>query len=270
MDKEKISEALSYLDDDIIKETDALRQKSAKRRSFGIINIAGRPWVKIGLTAAACVLIIIGGGVAVYRSGILSRKKSAPLPDLASSKFAYTSSDGITQGLSEGDGFATDRYDTSDSGRNEGTRENAVGTSPASVGEKQVAAAAMPYDMTYITSFCTYTCKDSKVAGSYGFDLSENADYYVVTGDRWELEFLNSDTWEKVAPKEEKAWPAIAIPIGQYAGTNHYSSNFNLDCYGELKDGSYRIVKKIWIHKVVGGNDTSYEESVYCDLEIKK
>ena len=45
MDKEKISEALSYLDDDIIKETDELRQKSGKKRSPGIIDITNK-WIE--------------------------------------------------------------------------------------------------------------------------------------------------------------------------------------------------------------------------------
>ncbi len=273
MDKEKISEALSFLDDDIIKETDALRQKSAKRRSSGVIDITRRAWFKAGLAVAALALILIGGGTVMVRMfPSKSAKKDAGIEtsSLAQKSFAY-------EAESDSNGYMSDDMLMSQSTAAGITKATATPTSyisPSSVSEGVGASDNLTerntdYDMDYISTYCTVTCKDGNVTGEFGFDLSENADYFCSTGESWELQRLNGENWETVYPVEPLMWIMPMYYIGQYPGTNHFSRTFDLKPYGELTEGSYRIAKQIFIHKTVNGSENVYDDHLYCEFEIK-
>lgn len=262
MNKEKISEALSYLDDDIIKETDALRQKSAKRHGSGILSITTRPWFKMSLVAAAFVLIVIGGGIAVVRTGLLGAK--------GSKSEAYSAADNTAGSvyLNSIDGESGESFPHVAAEYDPDSVETSVRQS-AVTAEGSKTVYMKEYDMSYVRTFCEAHSTDGKVNGTYGFDLSEDADYYVSTGEMWVLEEYDGMLWIPVEPKDEIKWSAPGYIIGQHAGTHHFSKTFNLDAYGELKEGTYRLVKDITVHKTVEGSENTYDEIVYFQFDVK-
>ncbi len=269
MNKEKISEALSYLDDDIIKETDALRKKSAKRHGNGIIDITRRPWFKMGITAAAIILILVGGGAVVANSKLFRKEDSfQKSAEITSSKMAMDSEEGMESSIGIDQNMlsrATDSpYPTQKETEDYGTQSLSEGN-----GDNNITADMNgECNLSYITTFCNVTVNGENISGTYGFDLSMEADYDVSTGDMWELEILNDDTWTKVKPREEKKWSTTSYSVGRFMGTR-LSLDFNLDNYGYLKNGTYRIVKPIVIHRTVEGNKSDCENVVYCEFEIK-
>lgn len=265
MNKEKLSEALSYLDDDIIKETDALRRKHSKSRSSRIAEFTRKPWFKTALAAAALIVIMIGGGV-VARNMNLGGKKEA----MTNQKSLVSYDSMLMTNDSEAAESIRESKTVEGNEREIPGQADSVSKGGPAPAVTASSGANGKYDLNYITPFCNATCKNGKVSGTYGFDLSEDADYYVETGEEWALEMLKDDEWKNVALKEHSiVWPTPVYSVGQYPGTNHFEKNFNLDAYVELKDGKYRIVKKVSIRKSVNGSESIFDEVIYCDFEIK-
>ncbi len=273
MDKEKISEAMSFLDDDIIKETDALRQRSAKRKSSGVIDITKRAWFKAGLAVAALALILIGGGTVMVKMmppKMMMKDAEIETSSMVQKSFAYEPS-------TDSNGFADENLIMSQGSSANVAALTATPTmyiAPSSASEgtgasDKSAERYTDYDMDYISTYCTVTCKDGNVTGEFGFDLSESADYYLSTGESWELQRLNGENWETVNPEEPLMWIMPMYYIGQYPGTNHFSRTFDLKPYGKLTEGSYRIAKQIFVHKTVNGSENVYDDVLYCNFEIK-
>ncbi|MCR5583927.1 MAG: hypothetical protein K6F63_00655 [Lachnospiraceae bacterium] len=270
MNKEKISDALSYLDDDIIAETDALRKKHTKSKSSKIIDITRKPWFKTAMAAAAIIVILIGGGAVAgnMKLGKKNESKEFSKQDIA----FYTTKN-------------TQAYDESDNAMNESkvtqgenglerasTDSNSVGmpqSDSASAPTTTPTAAGVLYDKGYIVPFCKAVCKGGKVSGTFGFDLDVSADYYVEFGEEWFLEMYKGEEWTKIEPKEPLSWIEPVYSVGQYIGTNHFEKAFDLDAYGELKDGKYRIAKNIYVLKTVNGEEKVYNDVIYFDFEIK-
>ena len=267
MDKEKISEALSYLDDDIIKETDALRKKSANRHGNGIIDITRKPWFKLGLTAAAIVLILVGGGAVIANSNLLRK------PTEAKKQFASVECDQAINMGPEGtkENLNISQNMTSRVSTTCAPTENYYDPEPVTAADgysgNKSTGSCKEYNLEYISPFCNVSVNGQNVYGTYGFDISVEADYDVATGDSWELEVLKDGTWTSVKPKEETKWGTTSYSVGRFMGTR-LSLDFNLDSYGYVKNGKYRIVKPITIHKTVEGNKVVFDDVVYCEFEI--
>ncbi len=268
MNKEKLSEALSYLDDDIIEETEKLRNRPVKSHNSRLIEFTRKPWFKTALAAAAVIVILIGG-TAVARNMRLATK-SAPKENML-----YTNElsmqevgDGENYREAESDGISTDmavKPTATSFPEKSLMNESKV----ASTNSAENTQDDLIYDLYYISTFCAVTCNAGKVSGSYGFDLSENADYYVETGEEWTLEVFKGEEWTLVEPKETPIWIEPVYSIGQYPGTNHFERKFNLDAYGELKEGKYRIAKNIYVLKTINGAENVYNDVIYFDFDIK-
>jgi hypothetical protein len=263
MNKEKISEALSYLDDDIIAETDALRRKRTKSRSSRIIDITRKPWFKTAMAAAAIIVILIGVG-SVARNLRLGKKEASK--SISQNDVAYNLA------RSSEAQSASSENPLIDSKITQGTKgiERAESVSDSNGMPGMVTASAPEaYDLNYIATFCKAVCKDGKVSGTFGFDLDVSADYYVEFGEEWYLEMYKGEDWVRIEPKEPLCWIEPVYSVGQYIGTNHFEKAFDLDAYSELKDGKYRIAKNIFVFKRVNGEDTVFNDVIYFEFDIK-
>ncbi|MBQ7635995.1 MAG: hypothetical protein IJS80_01685 [Lachnospiraceae bacterium] len=270
MDKEKISDALSYLDDDIIEETEKLRQRSAKSRSSKLAEFTRRPWFKTALAAAAVIVILIGGGAVAGNMHLKKKErsadinmiqKSALMKDMESRANEETDSTGFSDSLDPQESKYLDQSATSYPATvsdNSGISKGGFGGSN-SLGD---------YDLSYISTTCVVSRNDESVSGSYSIDLSEKADYYLETGEAWSLEILKDDSWEYISPKSEQTWNQAVYGIGKFAGTGHLERTFNLNAYGTLKKGKYRIAKNIYVFKTVDGKENVYNDTVYCEFEL--
>lgn len=271
MDKEKISEALSYLDDDIIKETDALRQKSRGKARPGIIDITKKPWFKIGLAAAAMVVILVGGGVAAANSRMFSKKsafkENSAAFDGAQKSIAVES---VLQDFNEDEAGSID-INASLTAKATVTASPSVDPGRDASYNEPVATGSMPvYDMSHITTKCSVvTSQNGAVAGTYEFNLSESADYIVSFGEQVDLEVMKDDYWETIEPKEELSWVPSKYKFGEYPGSNYFSGNFDLNAYGKLKAGTYRLAMQIYIQKTLEGVNHTFEDKIYFEFEIK-
>ncbi len=63
MDKDKLMDAMSQIDDDILGETNKIRLKSQEKSTAKITRITRKPWFKIASAAAVLVIIIAAGGI---------------------------------------------------------------------------------------------------------------------------------------------------------------------------------------------------------------
>ena len=63
MDKDKLMDAMSQIDDDILGETNKIRLKSQEKRSGKITRITKKPWFKAASAAAVLVIVVAAGSI---------------------------------------------------------------------------------------------------------------------------------------------------------------------------------------------------------------
>lgn len=252
MNKEIISEALNYIDDSLLEQTDRLRNAP---RSQKIRNIR---WVKYASLVAAATVVLVVGSVTIGNLGgaknhgmkaestnqmmmATDRKENAQMDGVINdSKTSVSLFDTDTVISMSAPTLAPGSAILNDSGSSEAVFEteevfdNAINDYTFTVGG---------LTNSYIPKRSDIDCEVVKVSSDMirilVFNNTEEAVFY---GEDYELEKNNGEEWSSCIPADNVGFDAIAYNL-EAGAEKELTINFSY-VYGTLEPGQYRVIKR--------------------------